>query len=159
MLPKMEKAAAYLQELEAYRLAAIAVSEEKAEEAKLIKARQEGFRQAIEILGEPSPGVTEPKRSRLGRRKRRNIPGLILTELSFSGNAMTTNQIAATIDYLPERTERALKGMESSGQIVRDRNGRWAAVIAAAAQPNAHAVATENEQSTVSPQSATPQQP
>ena len=127
MLAPMEKAAAYLQELEADRLAAIAVSEEKAEEAKLIKARQEGFRQAMEMLGvEPPPGVTEPKRSRLGRRKRRNIPGLILTELSFSGNAMTTNQIATTIDYLPERTERALKGMESSGQIVRDRNGRWA---------------------------------
>src|SRR5258707_2379041 len=120
MLSKMEKAAAYLQELEADRLAAIAVSEEKAEEAKLIKARQEGFRQAMEMLGvEPSPGVTEPKRSRPGRRKRRNIPGLILTELSFSGNAMTTNQIATTIDYLPERTERALKGMERSGQIVR----------------------------------------
>jgi hypothetical protein len=168
MLSKMEKAAAYLQELEADRLAAIAVSEEKSEEAKLIKARQEGFRQAMEMLGvEPCPGVTEPKRSRLGRRKRRNIPGLILTELSFSGNAMTTNQIATTIDYLPERTERALKGMESSGQIVRDRNGRWAAVIAAAAQPNTHAVATESEQSTigngrashVSPQSTTPQEP
>ena len=168
MLPKMEKAAAYLQELEAYRLAAIAVSEEKAEEAKLIKARQEGFRQAMEMLGvEPSPGVTEPKRSRLGRRKRRNIPGLILTELSFSGNAMTTNQIATTIDYLPERTEKALKSLESSGQIVRDRNGRWAAVIATAAQANGHAIATDNGQSTisngragyVSPQSATPQRP
>ena len=47
MLPQMEKAAAYLQELEADRLAAIAVSEEKSEEAKLIKARQEGFRQAM----------------------------------------------------------------------------------------------------------------
>jgi hypothetical protein len=151
MLAPMEKAAAYLQELEADRLAAIAVSEEKAEEAKLIKARQEGFRQALEMLGvEPSPGVTEPKHSRPGRRKRRNIPDLILTELSFSGNAMTTNQIAATIDYLPERTEKALKSMESSGQIVRDRSGRWVSVIAAAAQPNAHAVATENEQSTIS---------
>jgi hypothetical protein len=150
MLAPMEKAAAYLQELEADRLAAIAVSEEKAEEAKLIKARQEGFRQALEMLGvEPSPGVTEPKHSRPGRRKLRNIPGLILTELSFSGNAMTTNQIAATIDYLPERTEKALKSMESSGQIVRDRSGRWVSVIAAAAQPNAHAVATENEQSTI----------
>ena len=150
MLAPMEKAAAYLQELEADRLAAIAVSEEKAEEAKLIKARQEGFRQAMEMLGvEPSPGVTEPEHSRPSRRKRRNIPGLILTELSFSGNAMTTNQIAATIDYLPERTEKALKSMESSGQIVRDRSGRWVSVIAAAAQPNAHAVATENEQSTI----------
>ena len=51
MLPKIGKAAAYLQELEDDRLAAIAVSEEKAEEAKLIKARQEGFRQAMEMLG------------------------------------------------------------------------------------------------------------
>jgi hypothetical protein len=80
---------------------------------------------------------------------------------------MTTNQIVAAIDYLPERTEKALKSMESSGQIVRDGNGRWAAVIATAAQPNGHAVATDNEQSTisngragyVSPQSATPQRP
>jgi len=168
MLPKMEKAAAYLQELEADRLAAIAVSEEKAEEAKLIKARQEGFRQAMEMLGvKSSPGVAEPEHSRPSRRKRRNIPGLILTELSFSGNAMTTNQIVAAIDYLPERTERALKGMERSGHIVRDRNGRWAAVIATAAQANGHAVATDNGQSTisngragyVSPQSATPQRP
>src|ERR1700730_14887233 len=168
MRAPVEKAAAYLQKLDADRLAARAVSEEKAEEAKLIKARQEGFRQALEMLGvEPSPGVTEPKHSRPGRRKRRNIPGLILTELSFSGNAMTTNQIAATIDYLPERTEKALKSMESSGQIVRDRSGRWVSVIATAAQPNGHAVATDNEQSTisnvraryVSPQSATPQRP
>jgi hypothetical protein len=168
MLAPVEKAAAYLQKLETDRLAAIAVSEEKAEEAKLIKARQEGFRQAMEMLGvEPSSGVTEPEHSRPSRRKRRNIPGLILTELSFSGNAMTTNQIVAAIDYLPERTEKALKSMESSGQIVRDRNGRWAAVIATAAQPNGHAVATDNEQSTisngragyVSPQSATPQRP
>src|SRR6266478_2157856 len=112
MLPEMEKAAAYLQELEADRLAAIAVSEEKAEEAKLIKARQEGFRQAMEMLGvKSSPGVAEPEHSRPSRRKRRNIPGLILTELSFSGNAMTTNQIVAAIDYLPERTEKALKSL------------------------------------------------
>ncbi len=168
MLPEMEKAAAYLQELEADRLAAIAVSEEKAEEAKLIKARQEGFRQAMEMLGvKSSPGVAEPEHSRPSRRKRRNIPGLILTELSFSGNAMTTNQIVAAIDYLPERTEKALKSLESSGQIVRDRNGRWAAVIATAAQANGHAIATDNGQSTisngragyVSPQSATPQRP
>jgi hypothetical protein len=38
-----EKAAAYLSRLEADRSAAIAVSEAKAEEAKLIKARQEGL--------------------------------------------------------------------------------------------------------------------
>ena len=51
MLAPVEKVVAYLQELEIDRLAAIAVSEEKAEEAKLIKARQEGIRQAMEMLG------------------------------------------------------------------------------------------------------------
>ena len=45
-----EKAAAYLTRLEADRRDAIAVSEAKSEEAKLIKARQEGFREALEIL-------------------------------------------------------------------------------------------------------------
>jgi len=45
-----EKAAAYLSRLEADRRAAIAVSEAKAEEANLIKAQQEGFREALEIL-------------------------------------------------------------------------------------------------------------
>jgi len=46
-----EKAAAYLARLEADRRAALAVSEAKAEEAKLIKARQKGFEEALEILG------------------------------------------------------------------------------------------------------------
>ena len=74
MLAPVEKAAAYLQELEVDRLAAIAVSEEKAEEAMLIKARQEGFRQAMEMLRvERSPGVTEPEHSTPGRRRRKRL--------------------------------------------------------------------------------------
>jgi DNA-binding LacI/PurR family transcriptional regulator len=142
MLSPVEKAAAYLHKLEADRLSAIAASEERAEEAKLIKARQEGFRHAMEMLRiEPSPLLTEPGEGR-PRRKRRNIPSLILNELSFTGDAMTTNQIAAAIDYLPERTEKTLKSMESSGQIMRDTNGRWAVVVTTAAPPNGHAVAT-----------------
>ena len=46
-----EKAAAYLARLEADRRAALAVSEAKAEEAKLITARQKGFEEALEIMG------------------------------------------------------------------------------------------------------------
>ena len=46
----LERARAYLDTLEADRQAALTLSEQKAEEAKLIKARQEGFRAAMEIL-------------------------------------------------------------------------------------------------------------
>jgi hypothetical protein len=59
------------------------------------------------------------------RAKRRNISQLILNELSFTGEPMTTNQIARAIDYLPDRTEEALKRMENSGQTVRTEEGRW----------------------------------
>ena len=47
----LEQAREYLEKLEADRRNALEVSEQKAEEAKLIKARQEGFQAAIEILG------------------------------------------------------------------------------------------------------------
>jgi len=131
MLSLVEKAAAHLQQLEPDRLAAIAVSEEKAWEAQLIEARLEGFRQAMELLGvAPSPDVTDQGRNKQRRGKRRNIPKLILTELSFSGDAMTTNQIAGAIDYLPELTEKALRRLESSGQIMREGDGRWSTPIA-----------------------------
>jgi len=126
MLSLVEKAVAHLEQLEADRLAAIAASEEKALEAKLIEARQEGFRQAMEVLGvETSPIVTEPERPQQRRGKRRDIRRLILTELSFSGCAMTTNQIAVAIDYFPDRTEHALKRLKSSGQLMLDGEGRW----------------------------------
>jgi hypothetical protein len=76
--PLVERAVAYLDTLEAARKAALAVSQEKAEEAKLIKARQEGFRVAMKILGgelsfrhpKAHPKVKEPVR----RRGRRPIP-------------------------------------------------------------------------------------
>src|SRR6516162_9070439 len=46
----MEKATAYLSKLEADRMAAMELSKEKALEALLIKAREEGFREAMEIF-------------------------------------------------------------------------------------------------------------
>jgi len=133
--------------LEADRLAAIAASEEKALEAKLIEARQEGFRQAMELLGlEASAIATEPEPSKQRRGRRRDIRKLILTELSFSGRPMTTNQVAAAIDYLPERTEHALKRLESSGQLMRDEEGRWSIPITLTPESNA---AAANGKSTI----------
>jgi hypothetical protein len=137
----IEKAVAYLEQLEADRRAAIALSEQKAEEAKLIKARQEGFQAAMEILAAAIParaGREQPVKSDQ-RRRRRDIPQLILRELSFSGQAMTTVQIARAIDYIPERTETALKRMETSGKLGRDGDGRWVPVVAPGAASNGHA--------------------
>jgi DNA-binding LacI/PurR family transcriptional regulator len=51
MSTAMEKATALLSKLEADRMAAIAVSEEQMREAMLMKAREEGFREAMEIFG------------------------------------------------------------------------------------------------------------
>ena len=51
MSTPIEKALAYLDTLEADRRMALALSEQKAEEARLIKARQEGFQAAMELLG------------------------------------------------------------------------------------------------------------
>jgi hypothetical protein len=48
----LERARTYLDSLESDRQAALSLSEQKAEEAELIKARQEGFREALEIFGE-----------------------------------------------------------------------------------------------------------
>ena len=45
----MEKAAAYLSKLEADRMAAMELSKEKELEAMLIKAMEEGFREAAPI--------------------------------------------------------------------------------------------------------------
>src|SRR5271156_2948311 len=133
MVSLIPEATAYLERLEADRQAAIAMSEQKAEEAKLIRARQEGFQAAMEILtGATSIESCELQSEKSGRRRpRRDIIGLILSELSFSGQAMTTAQIAKAIDYLPERTETALKRLETDGKVIRDERGRWAAVITA----------------------------
>ena len=139
-----EKAAAYLARLEADRRAALAVSEAKAEEAKLIKARMEGFEEAVEILGvQISLSVIEVVPNKAHSR-RRNIPQLILHELSFSGKAMAKEQIAKAIEYLPFQTERALKRLASSGKIVQNSDGRWEVVTPTPAQSNGHAVTATN---------------
>jgi hypothetical protein len=135
------KALEYLDMLEADRQAALALSQKKAEEAKLMKARQEGFQAAMEILGkEISVGNAEPDPTEHGRRQvRRQIPQLILRELSFSGQAMTVTQIARAIDYIPERTETALQRMEEAGQVLRNVEGRWAIGRTAVSELNGHA--------------------
>ncbi len=144
MSTPVEKAVAYLTRLEADRRAALAVSEAKAEEAKLIKARLEGFEEALEILGvQISLDVIEVEPNKALPR-RRNIPQLILRELSFSGKAMAKDQIAKAIDYLPFQTERALKRLASSGKIVQNSEGRWEVVTPTPAQPNGHAVTAAN---------------
>jgi DNA repair exonuclease SbcCD ATPase subunit len=141
----LEEALAYLDELEADRQAALALSEQKTEEAKLIKARQEGFRAAMKMLGEDVPVAAaehdpeEPVR----RRARRRIPELITRELSFSGRAMTARQIAKAIDYNLERTESALTRMAESGQVQQSGKDRWVAV-ATTAQLGVHAVTGGN---------------
>ena len=134
----LERARACLSAMEAARQTALAVSEQKAEEAKLIKARQEGFRAAIEMLSGAiatgdvgtDPHCEEPVRRRL----RRPIREMILRELSFCGHEMTTVQIAKAIDYIPERTETALERLERNGQVLRN-EGRWTIGTTPLAQP------------------------
>jgi hypothetical protein len=148
MVP-IEKALAYLDTLEADRRAALALSEQKAAEARLIKARQEGFRAAIELLGtaiSAGDGGSDTKEPGQ-RRVRRHIPQLILRELSFSGEAMTASQIAKAIDYNPEGTETALQRMEATGQVLRNAAGRWAIGDTAVAQLNGHAATGGNGKS------------
>jgi len=160
----LERARAYLAGLEADRQAALALSEQKAEEAKLIKARQEGFQAAMELLGCEIPAGTttsgterelSANRSDHGerasgpeesprRRGRRPIREMILRELSFSGQVMTTAQIAKAIAYLPDRTEAALERMEKNGQVLRNEGGRWAIGLSASAQTNGHADSPSN---------------
>jgi len=130
----LEKALAYLDALEVDRQAALALSEQKAEEAKLIQARREGFGAAMKMLSGDIPYANaehdpnEPAR----RRARRRIPELIARELSFSGQAMTARQIAKAIDYNLEGTETALRRMEEAGQLHQSESNRW--TIASAAQ-------------------------
>jgi predicted transcriptional regulator len=149
MSTPLKKALAYLDALEADRRAALALSEQKAEEARLIKARQEGFQAAMEMLGREvsarhaGSDPEEPRR----RRARRHIPQLILRELSFSGLPMTISQIAKAIDYNHERTETVLKRMEETGQVLRNGKDRWAIGNTAMAQLNEHAVTAGNGKS------------
>lgn len=150
----VQRARAYLEQLEADRKAALALSEQKAEEAKLIQARQEGFQAAMEILG----GGTAPENVRtasvritgpgpkhegnMRRRGRRPIRELILRELSFSGQAMTVGQIARAIDYIVDRTETALERMHKDGQVTRNGEGRWAIDRTALSDMNGQAART-----------------
>src|SRR5262245_47462470 len=83
----------------------------------------------------PSPIPTDPG-SNKQRRGKRNIPKLILTELSFSGNGMTTSQIAAAIDYVPELTARSLKRLESYGKVILEKDGRWSSLMPLPRQSN-----------------------
>lgn len=117
-------------------MAAIAVSKEKAQEAMLIKAREEGFREAIEIFGlNINLRDTEVETCPIFRKKRRDIRQMITKELSFSSKGMTKAQIARAIDYIPERTEAALKRLESSGKIMQNRDGHWELVATTAGDP------------------------
>ena len=139
-----EEAAAYLTRLEADRKAAIALSEAKAEEAKLIKARQEGFEEASEILGlQISAGNTEVEAVKSLTRCRRNIRQLIIRELTFSGKAMTKEHIAKSIKYLPPQTERALRRLENSGKV-QNTDGRWEVVTSTVVQTNGHVITAAN---------------
>jgi hypothetical protein len=136
----LEKALAYLDALEADRQAALALSEQKAEEAKLIQARQEGFQAAMKILGGEIPvGNAESDPEEPGRRRaRRRIPQLILGELSFSGQAVSATQIAKAIGYNLEGTQTALTRLEKAGQVLRNGEGRWAIGITAVARIHEH---------------------
>ena len=146
----LERARAYLDALEADRQMALALSEQKAEEAKLIKARQEGFRAAIEMLGgEIATGDvgTDPHREApVRRRVRRPIREMILRELSFCGHEMTTAQIANAIDYIPERTEIALERLERNGQVLRN-EGRWAIGATSLTHMSGHILRAGNSKS------------
>ena len=149
MSTPIEKALAYLDTLEADRRTALALSEQKADEARLIQARQEGFRAAMEMLGSAiSAGDAAPGPEESGRRRvRRPIRELILRELSFSGQAMTATQIAKAIDYHPERTETALQRLEETGQVLRNAGGRWAIGNTTVVQLNGHAATGDNGKS------------
>lgn len=126
----MEKATAYLSKLEADRMAAMELSKEKALEALLIKAREEGFREAMEIFGlnvafDVASDTVAVETDQSHKRRRRDIRQMIIKELSYSGKAMTTKQIAKAIDYLQERTEAAVKRLESEGKLIRNPSGLW----------------------------------
>jgi hypothetical protein len=135
------KVIAYLEKLETERRMALDICNEKAEEAKLIKARQEGFQEALELLGlqTTQAGIMLPN-SQASKRARRNIPDLILREMLFSGTAMHKSQIAKAIGYLPTHTERALKRLQNSGRVAQTTDGRWEIIAPVAVRLNGHEV-------------------
>ena len=142
----MEKAAAYLSKLEADRMAAMALSKQKELEAMLLKAREEGFREAMDIFS--SNVITKSSYNGIKettdegpKRRRRDIRQMIIQELSYSAKAMTTRQIAKAIDYLPDRTEAALKRLQNEGKTVQNRDGLWEVVVISGASPDRLSVA------------------
>ena len=142
----LEKAREFLEKLEADRRNALQVSEQKAEEAKLIKARQEGFQAAIEMLGittSVGDARASDAKAPAGQRIRRPIRQIILRELSFSGQAMTARQIAEGIGYNLERTEMALERLKQAGRLLCD-GGRWAIAPSGLTQVNEPAVSVSN---------------
>ena len=148
----IDKATAYLSKLEADRIAAMALSKEKELEAMLIKAKEEGFREAMEIFS--SKTITKNNYNDIKEelneghtRKRRDIRQMIIKELTYSGKIMTTKNIARAIDYIPERTEAALKRLERTGKILQNRDGQWEAVFIGAPRPNGHDVEFDNQTS------------
>ena len=112
-----------------------------------ISARQEGFRKALEIMGEhvPIANIDSPDHSKeLGqpdahRGTRRNISELITRELSFSVQPMTARQIAKAIEYNLEGTEKALSRMERDGQVHRDGEDSWAIGMITPSHGDGHA--------------------
>jgi hypothetical protein len=142
----MEKATVYLSKLEVDRRAAMELSKEKELEAMLIKAREEGFREAMGIFGlNNTPNIAhnhfEAANHKTHRRKRRDIRQMIMQELSYSAKAMTTRQIAKAIDYLADGTETALKWLRDEGKIVQHRDGLWELVVLSGASPDRLSVA------------------
>jgi uncharacterized protein YfkK (UPF0435 family) len=131
----LEKATTYLSKLGADRMAATAVSEQKAQEAVLIKAREEGFRDAMEIFGVNDPEVRIDKSP---REKSRDIHQMIMQELTFSSRGMPKDQIAKAIDYISERTEAALKRLQSAGGVTQNRDGHWEIAVTTARRFNGH---------------------
>jgi hypothetical protein len=137
----MEKAAAYLSKLEADRTAAMELSKQKELEAMLLKAREEGFREAMEIFSSSvitknSDNGIKEETDESHKRRRRDIRQMIIKELSYSAKAMTTRQIAAAIDYLPDGTEAALKRLQNEGKTVQNRDGLWEVVVISGASPD-----------------------
>jgi hypothetical protein len=137
----MEKAAAYLSKLEADRIAAMELSKQKELEAMLLKEREEGFRVAMEIFS--SNVITKSSYNGIKevtdeghKRRRRDIGQMIIKELSYSAKAMTARQIATAIDYLPDRTEAALKRLQNEGKTVQNRDGLWEVVVISGASPD-----------------------
>ena len=146
MSNQMGKVTAYLSKLKADRMAAMELSKEKELEAMLIKAREEGFREAMEIFGlnitpAIAPNDIEGENHKLRRRKRRDIRQMIIQELSYSAKAMTTRQIAKAIDYLQEGTEMALNRLENEGKIAQSPDGFWEIVVGTGAPPHSLTVA------------------